>query len=68
MEQLAKKTKVRRTFARKIVHNVEKKCVGIAGLQRPPQKQSFGVGIKMLLYEDEVFLLDLHKKNVHRSL
>eukprot|EP00957_Ditylum_brightwellii_P035754 2710704-Ditylum_brightwellii.AAC.1 len=34
----------------------------------PPKKQSFGVGIKMLLYKDEVFLLNLHKKNACPSL
>eukprot|EP00957_Ditylum_brightwellii_P005676 432757-Ditylum_brightwellii.AAC.1 len=63
MRQLAKKANAGRTFARKIVHNIEKNGVDISGLQRPPKKQYFGVGIKTLSYEDEVFLLDLRKKN-----
>eukprot|EP00957_Ditylum_brightwellii_P052359 3971433-Ditylum_brightwellii.AAC.1 len=68
MQQLAKETKVGRTFVRKIVQDIEENGDGIAGLQRPPKRQSFGVGIKTLSYEDEVFLLDLCKKNAHRSL
>ena len=68
MRQLAKETKIGRTFVRKIVHDIEKNGVGITGLQCPPQKQPFGVGIKMLSYKDEVFLLDLCKKNACCSL
>eukprot|EP00957_Ditylum_brightwellii_P204365 15338883-Ditylum_brightwellii.AAC.1 len=61
MGQIAKETKVRRIFVRKIVQDVEKNDVGIAELQRPPKRQSFEVRIKTLLDKDEVFLLDLRK-------
>eukprot|EP00957_Ditylum_brightwellii_P020050 1513133-Ditylum_brightwellii.AAC.1 len=62
MQQLTKETKVGRTFVRKVINKIDKNGVGVAGLQRPNKKQSFGVGIKTLLYEDEVFLLDLRRK------
>jgi len=66
MRQLAKETKVGRTFAIKIVNEID--ANGVAGLQRPNKKKSFGVRIKALSCEDEVFLLNLRKNNARRSL